>query len=78
MDFGEDNFALGGHAIDVVDAAGNELFEQIVGLVVAQLIEPGPELAGSWIFFMPMPEACERGFSSHGAGTRVMNSRKLS
>jgi hypothetical protein len=42
----EDNLAFGSHAIDMIDAAGNELFEQIVRLMVAKLIEPGPELGG--------------------------------
>ena len=29
-------------------------------------------------FFMPMPEACERGLRSQGEGTQLMNSRKSS
>ena len=41
---GEEHFALGDHAVHVKDGAGNELLEQIVRLLVAQLIEQGPEL----------------------------------
>ena len=29
------------------------------------------------IFFIPIPEACERGFSSHGGFTRVMKSTQV-
>src|SRR5712671_7082579 len=46
MCFGEDNTALGNDAVDVKDGAGNELLEQIKGLLVAELVEPVPQLVG--------------------------------
>ena len=42
MRFGEDNTALGNHAVHVIDRARNELLQQIKGLLIAELVEPVP------------------------------------
>jgi len=41
--FGEEHRAPGDDTVDVKDAAGNELLEQIFRLAIAELIEPRPE-----------------------------------
>src|SRR5256885_17147452 len=46
MGFGEDNAALGNHAVHVIDRAGNELLQQIKRLLIAELVEPVPQLVG--------------------------------
>src|SRR5437879_6694388 len=46
MGFGEDNRALGNHAVYVIDRAGNEFLQQIKGLLIAKLLEPVPQLVG--------------------------------
>ena len=44
MSFGEEHGAFGDDAINVENAAGDELLEQIFGLLIAKLVEPGPQL----------------------------------
>src|SRR5260370_16145036 len=44
--FGENYLPVGNHAVHVIDRDANELFEQIKGLLVAELIEPVPSLVG--------------------------------
>ena len=40
--FSEGDAALGNDAVNVIDRAGNELLQQIKGLLVAELVEPVP------------------------------------
>ena len=49
--FGEQHGAFGDDAVDVEDVAGNELFKEILGLAVAELVEPAPEVVGRLDFF---------------------------
>src|SRR6266481_4172454 len=46
MGFSEDNSALGNDAVHVIDGAGNELLQQIKRLLIAELVEPVPQLIG--------------------------------
>src|SRR5215470_7469417 len=46
MGIGEDHFTLGYNAVHVEYRTGNELFQQVVRLLVSQLIEPRPQLIG--------------------------------
>ena len=58
--------------------AGDESFEQIEGLLVAELVEPRPKLRFVADFLHAELPSCERGFRSQGGFTRAMKSRKLS
>src|SRR5579883_471923 len=49
--FSEKDFALGNDAVHVEDLSGNELFEQIEGLLVAELAEQVQEFLGAMNFF---------------------------
>ena len=77
MRFRKKYLALGNNSVNMIDLPGNKLLQQIMGLLVAQMIEPRPQFFRGLIFFMPIPEACERGFSNHGAGTLAMNSFEI-
>jgi len=46
MGLGEEYFTLGNYAVHVVDRTGNELLEEIKGLLIAELIEPRPQVIG--------------------------------
>src|SRR5260370_39574182 len=43
---GENHLAVGNHAVHMIDRAGNELLQQIKGLLIAELVEPVPQLIG--------------------------------
>src|SRR5260370_6285141 len=44
VSLGEGNTALPNHAIDMIDRPGNELLKQVERLLIAELVEPRPEL----------------------------------
>src|SRR5208337_1101790 len=46
MSFGEERGAFGDDAVNVEDTAGDELLEQVFGLLVAKQVEPGPKFFG--------------------------------
>src|SRR5882762_2103107 len=46
VSFGEGNTALGNHAVDVIDHARNEFLKQIERLLIAELVQPVPQLVG--------------------------------
>src|SRR5258708_40189455 len=60
---GEEHFAVGDHAVHVVDDAGNELLEKIEGLLVAELLQPGPEIVGLMNFFHADAEGLRAGLA---------------
>src|SRR5436190_19751571 len=44
VSFSEGNIALPNHAVDMIDRTRNELLKQVERLLVAELVEPWPEL----------------------------------
>src|SRR5712671_6506979 len=48
---GQEYFTLGNDTVHVVDGAGNELLEKIKGLLIAELIEPRPQVVRIVDFF---------------------------
>jgi hypothetical protein len=60
---GEEDFSVPGDAFDVIDIAGDEASEYVVG---------------SSMGLMPMAEALVRGLSSQGPGTLAMKARRSS
>src|SRR6266699_3102514 len=68
MSFREDNATLGNHAINMKDRAGNELLQQIERLLIADLIQPGPEFVGRMNLFHANTGGLRAGFEQPGTG----------
>src|SRR5882762_1195754 len=65
---GEEYFTLGNYAVHVVDRAGNELLEEIKRLLIAELIEPGPEVVGFVDFLHADAGGLRSGLEQPGRG----------
>ena len=76
---GEHDFAFIHDRIDVAHVARNETLHQIERPLIAQGIVDGSEFFGGMCtFLIPMAPASIRGLSTHGGGTRSVNSLTFS
>src|SRR6267154_3283968 len=65
---GEEHFTLGDYAVHVADGAGNELLEEIKRLLIAELIEPGPQVVGLVDFLHADAGGLRAGLEQPGRG----------
>ena len=70
----EDDLAVPDDRVDMRDVAGHELLEQARGSFVPAAVSAGQRSSAEAIFRMPVDAADDRGFSTHGAGTRAVQS----
>ncbi len=68
MSFGEDDTALGNHTVNVKDGAGNELLKQVKRLLIAELVQPGPQFLRRMNFFHANAGGLRAGLKQPGAG----------
>ena len=64
----EEDLAVPGDAFDVKDFAGDEAFEEVVGLEIAELVEDGPERVGGFDFADADGGGVGAGLQEPGAG----------
>src|SRR5258705_13322317 len=65
---GEEYFTIGNYAVQVVDGAGDELLEEIKRLLIAELIEPGPQVVGLVAFLHADAGGLRSGLEQPGRG----------
>src|SRR5712692_8706372 len=68
VSFGEGNTAIGNHAVDMIDRVGNELLKQIKRLLIAELVQPGPELVRRLNLFHADAARLRAGLEQPGTG----------